>query len=135
MGPTMNLISGTHHLCERREYTFMVLREYTIISLVNVIRVQIFCLIFPTPSHTPPINICHMYTYLSKIIFNLSLFQFPNINQKLKNPNPPHSHHYYSPTTTITNNLCWRHQEEIRHRQLPASQPATTTGCQLPKMN
>ena len=89
MGPTMNLISGTHHLCERREYTFMVLREYTIISLVNVIRVQIFCLIFPTPSHTPPINICHMYTYLSKIIFNLSLFQFPNINQKLKNPNPP----------------------------------------------
>ena len=76
-----------------------------------------------------------MYTYLSKIIFNLSLFQFPNINQKLKNPNPPHSHHYYSPTTTITNNLCWRHQEEIRYRQLPASHPPTTTGCQLPKMN
>ena len=62
-----------------------------------------------------------MYTYLSKIIFNLSLFQFPNINQKLKNPNPPHSHHYYSSTTTIINNLCWRHQEEIRHRQLPAT--------------
>ena len=27
----MNLISGTHHLCERREYAFMILREYTII--------------------------------------------------------------------------------------------------------
>ena len=66
-----------------------------------------------------------MYTYLSKIIFNLSLFQFPNINQKLKNPNPPHSHHYYSSTTTITNNLCWRHQEDIRHRQLPATPAAT----------
>ena len=26
------LISGTHHSCERREYVFMVLREYTIIS-------------------------------------------------------------------------------------------------------
>ena len=76
-----------------------------------------------------------MYTYLSKIIFNLSLFQFPNINQKLKNPNPPHNHHYYSPTTTITNNLCWRHQEEIRYRQRPASHPPTTPGCQLPKMN
>ena len=31
MGPTVNLISGTYHACERREYTFMVLREYTII--------------------------------------------------------------------------------------------------------
>ena len=30
-------------------------------------RIQIFCLIFPTPLYTPPINICHMYTYLSQI--------------------------------------------------------------------
>ena len=29
----MNLISGTHHLCEKKEYAFMVLQEYTIISL------------------------------------------------------------------------------------------------------
>ena len=29
---TMNLISGTHHSCERREHAFMVLRKYTIIS-------------------------------------------------------------------------------------------------------
>ena len=29
----MNLISKTHHSCERRKYAFMVLREYTIISL------------------------------------------------------------------------------------------------------
>ena len=28
----MNLISRTHHLYERREHVFMVLREYTIIS-------------------------------------------------------------------------------------------------------
>ena len=28
----MNLISGTHHLCERREHAFMILQEYTIIS-------------------------------------------------------------------------------------------------------
>ena len=28
----MNLISGTHHSCERREHAFMILREYTIIS-------------------------------------------------------------------------------------------------------
>ena len=27
----MNLISGTHHSCERKEYGFIVLREYTII--------------------------------------------------------------------------------------------------------
>ena len=32
VGPTINLISGVHHLCERREYAFMVLRKYTIIS-------------------------------------------------------------------------------------------------------
>ena len=32
VGPTMNLISRTHHSCEREEHAFMVLREYTIIS-------------------------------------------------------------------------------------------------------
>ena len=32
VGLTMNLISKTHHLCERKEYAFMVLQEYTIIS-------------------------------------------------------------------------------------------------------
>ena len=31
MGSTMNLISGTHNLCEKMEYAFIVLREYTII--------------------------------------------------------------------------------------------------------
>ena len=36
VGPTMNLISGTHHLCERREYTFMVLQEYTISPLKHL---------------------------------------------------------------------------------------------------
>ena len=35
VGPTMNLISGTHHLCEKREYVFMLLREYTIIFLCS----------------------------------------------------------------------------------------------------
>ena len=30
VGSTMNLISGTHYLYERREYAFMILREYTI---------------------------------------------------------------------------------------------------------
>ena len=32
VGPTMNLISGIHYSYERKEYAFMVLREYTIIS-------------------------------------------------------------------------------------------------------
>ena len=32
VGPTMNLINETYHSCERREYAFMILREYTIIS-------------------------------------------------------------------------------------------------------
>ena len=31
----MNLISRTHHSCERKEYAFIVLREYTIISLTQ----------------------------------------------------------------------------------------------------
>ena len=30
VSPTMNLISGTHHLCEKREYAFMILQEYLI---------------------------------------------------------------------------------------------------------
>ena len=33
VGPTINLISETHHLCERSEYAFMILQEYTIIFL------------------------------------------------------------------------------------------------------
>ena len=33
MGPTMNLISGTHHFCEMRDYTFNILLEYDIIIL------------------------------------------------------------------------------------------------------
>ena len=32
VGPIMNLISETHHSCERREYAFMILRKYTVIS-------------------------------------------------------------------------------------------------------
>ena len=32
MGPTINLISRTHHSYERRKYAFMVFRKYTIIS-------------------------------------------------------------------------------------------------------
>ena len=31
MGLTMNLISGIHHFCERREYSFNIVREYSII--------------------------------------------------------------------------------------------------------
>ena len=30
-----NLISGTHHSYERREYPFIILREYIIISLIS----------------------------------------------------------------------------------------------------
>ena len=40
----MNLISGIHHSYERREYTFIVLQEYTIIS--HKIVVDISFLIF-----------------------------------------------------------------------------------------
>ena len=35
VGPIMNLINGIHHLCEKKKYVFMVLREYTIISLFS----------------------------------------------------------------------------------------------------
>ena len=33
-GLIMNLINETHHSCEKKEYAFIVLREYTIISHV-----------------------------------------------------------------------------------------------------
>ena len=32
MGSTINLINGTHYSCEMREYVFMILQEYIIIS-------------------------------------------------------------------------------------------------------
>ena len=54
-GFTINLISGTHHLCERREYVFMVLQEYTIISLrwygdkvFNQLLIQVLSLMYVT---------------------------------------------------------------------------------------
>ena len=31
----MNLMSETHHSCEKREHAFMVLRKYTIISPIT----------------------------------------------------------------------------------------------------
>ncbi len=31
-GPIMNLISGTYNFCERKEYAFNVLPEYSIIT-------------------------------------------------------------------------------------------------------
>jgi hypothetical protein len=36
VGPIMNLISGTHHFYERREYAFNVLPEYYIITLIFI---------------------------------------------------------------------------------------------------
>ena len=34
VGFTLNLISGTHHSCEMRDYAFIIFLEYTIISLI-----------------------------------------------------------------------------------------------------
>ena len=38
VGPTMNLITGAYHSCERREHAFMILREYTIIFRLYYVR-------------------------------------------------------------------------------------------------
>ena len=48
VGSTINLISETHHLCERRKHAFMVLLEYTIISQELGLRLStsFFCLAF-----------------------------------------------------------------------------------------
>ena len=58
----MNLISGTHYSCEMREHAFMVLREYTIISLSQEVihKAIVYTLISPThPSGTNfPIRNC-----------------------------------------------------------------------------
>ena len=64
----MNLISETHCSCERREYAFMVLREYTIISQeeknVNKTRTSmLFIYLF--------FLMCNAYSFFSvwKVIF------------------------------------------------------------------
>ena len=54
VGPTMNLISGIHHSCEKNEYAFMVIREYTIISQKynsNDIPMQVLISLFLTLKH------------------------------------------------------------------------------------
>ena len=63
VGLTINLISRTHHLCERREYAFMILREYTIIS--------------PNCKCFLPIRVFSIVQLLiSTFYFTLSLFVF-----------------------------------------------------------
>ena len=50
----MNLISETHHSCERREYAFMILHEYIIISQIGDRRKN-----FPQLLYSASININH----------------------------------------------------------------------------
>ena len=52
VGPTMNLISGVHHSCERREHAFIVLWEYTIISLGSPSRIKTLT---TQSNHTKPL--------------------------------------------------------------------------------
>ena len=63
----MNLISGTYYSCERREYTFMVLREYTIISCKKIYP--------PSSLISQTLTICHIILktwncyYLVRLLF------------------------------------------------------------------
>jgi hypothetical protein len=41
-GPIMNLISRTHHSCERQEYVFIVLQDYKIITIYIYIYIYIY---------------------------------------------------------------------------------------------
>ena len=53
----MNLISETHHSCERREYIFMVLREYTIISLIKELDIPLEPTVDQSQLTMPTINV------------------------------------------------------------------------------
>ena len=74
VGPTMNLISWKHHSCERREYVFMVFREYTIISRFWC-RWELNPRSCIQPSETLPVKLtkthCFSYYNLAKLIIIL----------------------------------------------------------------
>jgi len=55
VGPTMNLINRTHHLCEKREYTFIVFWEYTIISH-QTLAISDDLILIVQSLNDPPIN-------------------------------------------------------------------------------
>ncbi len=65
VGLTMNLINGTYHFCERREYAFNVLLEYDIIICACVSGVQILYLCELNPSFWPLKN--------GRMIYHLTL--------------------------------------------------------------
>ena len=71
VGSIMNLISGTHHSYERREHAFMVLREYTIISLSKNIVIMVALMIYQYvwSGHLTD----EEFSYTSLITFNLTL--------------------------------------------------------------
>ena len=45
-------------------FFFFFLLFFNVIILIKLVRVQIFCPIFPTPFYTPPIKNYHISTYL-----------------------------------------------------------------------
>ena len=64
--PTINLISRTNHSCERSEYAFMILREYTIISHFCHLSISKGYLIFKWIFSFRILYFCIFFTYLYK---------------------------------------------------------------------
>ena len=71
----MNLISGTHHEYEMREYAFMVLQEYTIISQLWVVEKKLI--------HVKVLNSYHHLSY------KISCVNCDQKNKNNKNKNGP----------------------------------------------
>ena len=68
----MNLISGTHHSCERKEYAFMV-RIFVLVALTRGLKVIV--------------NIIFMRNIKKKKTINCFFF-FINLKKKKKNSKP-----------------------------------------------
>ena len=91
---TMNLISGTHHSCEKREYVFMVLQEYTIISpLIDLLLPHSLSLSLPLSSQPQSLspNFCLEQYSRSSFSHTLSVWTQPTTQ-----PNP-HAHRCQMP--------------------------------------
>ena len=78
-GPIMNLISGTHYLCERRKYAFILLWFYTwlLLDLSILLRFWIPC---STTSHHSNLEYDLLHFKIRQFVYFMVQILFPRSN-------------------------------------------------------
>ena len=109
----MNLISGTHYSCERREHTFMVLREYTIIFP-------------PNPCSIPNLSQYPNYSLIWQSPITVGV-KFGVIASSIMSSGIPSLSNFLPPPSSSTEEFRFSSAGPFFHRNGPRDVPDTTT--------